>query len=63
MTNDNMEKSIALGTAAFLLGSGAAWAAEPAAVGAAYVENSQDAPMPLPLTEAHDDLYHEMLTE
>jgi len=45
------KKSIALGTAAFLLGSGAAWAAEPAAVGAAYVENVQDAPMPLPLTE------------
>ena len=40
------KKSIALGAAALLLSSGAAWAAEPAAVGAAYVENVQDAPMP-----------------
>ena len=45
------KKSFALGAAAFLLGSGAAWAAEPAAVGATYAENAANAPMPLPLTE------------
>ena len=48
------KKTIALGSAAFLLG-GSAWGyAAPtvtAASGAAYVENPQDAPMPLPLTE------------
>ena len=47
-------KTLALGCAAFLLG-GSAWGyAAPtvtAASGAAYVENVQDAPMPLPLTE------------
>ena len=62
------KKSIALGTAAFLLGSGAAWAAElpasetaasvggtPAAVtGASYAENVQDAQMTLPLTEEQE---------
>ena len=48
------KKTLALGCAAFLLG-GSAWGyAAPtvtAASGAAYVENPQDAPMPLPLTE------------
>ena len=45
------KKSLAIGTAAFLLGSGAAWAAEPVATGATYAENAANAPMPLPLTE------------
>ena len=48
------KKTIALGSAAFLLG-GSAWgyaaSTVTAASGAAYVESSQDAPMPLPLTE------------
>lgn len=62
------KKSLAIGTAAFLLGSGAAWAAElpvpetaasvggtPAAVtGATYAENAADAPMTLPLTEEQE---------
>ena len=47
------KKTIALGSAAFLLGGSAVYAASPVtqASGAGYVENSQDAPMPLPLTE------------
>ena len=48
------KKTIALGSAAFLLGGSAWGCAAPivmAASSAAYVENSQDAPMPLPLTE------------
>lgn len=48
------KKTIVLGSAAFLLG-GSAWGCAAstvtAASGAAYVENAQDAPMPLPLTE------------
>ena len=48
------KKSFALGVAA--------WAAEPVATGASYAENAANAPMALPLTEARDDLYHEMLT-
>ena len=52
--NTQWKKTLALGCAAFLLG-GSAWGyAAPtvtAASGAAYVENPQDAPMPLPLTE------------
>ena len=57
------KKSFALGVAAFLLSSVAAWAAEPVATGASYAENAANVPMTLPLTEARDDLYHEMLTE
>ena len=47
------KKTIALGSAAFLLGGSAVYAASPAtqAGGSANVENVQDAPMPLPLTE------------
>ena len=48
------KKTIALGSAAFLLGGSAWGCAAPtvtATSGAAYVENAQDAPMPLPLTE------------
>ncbi|WP_314621006.1 hypothetical protein [uncultured Selenomonas sp.] len=62
------KKSIALGAAAFLLGSGAAWAAElpasetaasvggtPAVTsGTTYAENAADAPMTLPLTEEQE---------
>ena len=48
------KKTIALGSAAFLLG-GSAWgyaaSTVTAASGAAYAANPQDAPMPLPLTE------------
>ena len=47
------KKTIALGSAAFLLGGSAWGCAAPtvtATSGAAYVENAQDAPMPLPLT-------------
>ena len=47
------KRTIALGSAAFLLGGSAVYAASPAmqAGGSANVENVQDAPMPLPLTE------------
>ena len=62
------KKSLAAGVAAFLLGSGAAWAAElpasemaasveslPAAPsGATYAENTANAPMTLPLTEEQE---------
>lgn len=48
------KKSFALGTAALLLSSGAAWAAESPAAGAVYVPNVQDAPMTLPLTEEEE---------
>ena len=42
------------GAAALLLSSVAAWAAEPAAVGATYAENAANAPMTLPLTEEQE---------
>lgn len=47
------KKTIALGSAAFLLGSGAVYAASPVTQTgrSANVQNVQDAPMPLPLTE------------
>ena len=47
------KKTIALGSAAFLLGGSAVYAASPVtqAGGSANVESVQDAPMPLPLTE------------
>ena len=47
------KKTIALGSAAFLLGGSAVYAASPvtATSSAAYAPNAQDAPMPLPLTE------------
>ena len=48
------KKTLALGCVAFLLGGSAWGCAAPtvtAASGAAYIENAQDAPMPLPLTE------------
>ena len=51
---DQWKKTIALGSAAFLLGSSAAYAASSVtqADGRANVARVQDAPMPLPLTEA-----------
>ena len=50
---DQWKKTIALGSAAFLLGSSAAYAASSVtqADGRANVARVQDAPMPLPLTE------------
>ena len=47
------KKTIALGSAAFLLGGSAVYAASPVTQtgGSANVQNVQDAPMPLPLTE------------
>ena len=47
------KKTIALGSAAFLLGGSAVYAASPVTQtgGSANVESVQDAPMPLPLTE------------
>ena len=45
------KKSLAFGCAALLLGGGAAASAQTVLAAAPRVENSQDAPMPLPLTE------------
>lgn len=45
------KKSLAFGCAALLLGGGAAASAQTALAAAPRVENVQDAPMPLPLTE------------
>ena len=48
------KKSLAIGTAAFLLGSGMAWAAESPVTGTVYAEHVFDMPMTLPLTEEEE---------